>query len=174
MVLSVTSARYQCCVYAKLLSGLKGPRMLFRVKQKAINVRWSWGYIIIQFDIMQFDQFTNIIQSCLAGTGAIAVMKLLRVFVGSTRLLPKHNKVRNKCIIFGVHVFDRNLHLLFNQCPSTKRKFDMIISNIFTFLSYIGDECETVVFSLSNNEGFGMFEFDLDLIDADYAVIYPW
>ena len=29
---SVTSARYQCCVCAKLLSGLKGPRMLFRVK----------------------------------------------------------------------------------------------------------------------------------------------
>ena len=32
-VLSVTSARYQCCVYAKLLSRLKGPRMLFRVKR---------------------------------------------------------------------------------------------------------------------------------------------
>ena len=31
--MSVTSARYQCCVYAKLLSGLKGPRMLFRVKK---------------------------------------------------------------------------------------------------------------------------------------------
>ena len=30
-VLSVTSPRYQCSVYAKLLSGLKSPRMMFRV-----------------------------------------------------------------------------------------------------------------------------------------------
>ena len=36
-VLSVTSARYQCCVYAKLLSGLKGPRMLFRVKARNLG-----------------------------------------------------------------------------------------------------------------------------------------
>ena len=34
-VLSVTSARYQCWAHAKLLWGLKGPRMLFRVKRRS-------------------------------------------------------------------------------------------------------------------------------------------
>ena len=53
-VLSVTSARYQCCVYVKLLSGLKGPRMLFRVTDLLPNRRQTIIIIINTVSIVYF------------------------------------------------------------------------------------------------------------------------
>ena len=84
-VLSVTYARYQCCVYAKLLSGLKGPRMLFRVKASQENL---WQRMI---QLSEFFQYSFVLirkRKCLVGVsrvrcGRVVLLQLLFIHDGA-------------------------------------------------------------------------------------------
>ena len=127
-VLSVTFARYQWCVYAKLLSGQKGPRMLFRV-----NDQCSMITLVIkrQFGVRRVNQsYTLMYRSCFKNFACVSLV------------------IKRQ---FGVRRVNQSYTLMYRSC--FKNVASIIQSYIIFSLEVFNDQCSVITLVIKRQFG---------------------